>query len=61
MFFHEIAFFDSGIGGLSVLHHAMRVLPHEQFVFYADEDHVPYGSRRRKKCAASCRKRSISC
>lgn len=39
----KIAFFDSGIGGLSVLHHAMRVLPHEQFVFYADEDHVPYG------------------
>ena len=39
----KIAFFDSGIGGLSVLHHAMRVLPNEQFVFYADEDNVPYG------------------
>ena len=39
----KIAFFDSGIGGLSVLHHAMRVLPKEQFVFYADEDNVPYG------------------
>lgn len=39
----KIAFFDSGMGGLSVLHHAMRVLPHEQFVFFADEDHVPYG------------------
>lgn len=41
----KIAFFDSGIGGLSVLHHAMRVLPHEQFVFFADEDHVPYGTK----------------
>ena len=39
----KIAFFDSGIGVLSVLHHAMRVLPKEQFVFYADEDNVPYG------------------
>ncbi|BAL82212.1 putative glutamate racemase [Selenomonas ruminantium subsp. lactilytica TAM6421] len=41
----KIAFFDSGMGGLSVLHHAMKVLPHEQFVFYADEDHVPYGTK----------------
>ena len=41
----KIAVFDSGMGGLSVLHHAMKVLPHEQFVFYADEDHVPYGTK----------------
>ena len=39
----KIAFFDSGIGGLSVLHHAMKVLPREQFIFFADEEHVPYG------------------
>lgn len=44
----KIAFFDSGIGGLSVLHHAMRVLPHEQFIFYADEDNVPYGTKPRE-------------
>ena len=43
----KIAIFDSGIGGLSVLHHARRVLPHEQFLFYADEDHVPYGTKPR--------------
>ena len=41
----KIAFFDSGIGGLSVLHHAMKVLPHEQFIFFADEDNVPYGTK----------------
>ena len=45
----KIAFFDSGIGGLSVLHHAMRVLPNEQFVFYADEDNVPYGVKTREE------------
>lgn len=45
----KIAFFDSGIGGLSVLHHAMRVLPHEQFVFFADEDHVPYGTKTKQQ------------
>lgn len=41
----KIAFFDSGIGGLSVLHHAMKILPHEEFIFYADEDNVPYGTK----------------
>ena len=43
----KIAFFDSGMGGLSVLHHARRVLPHAEFLFYADEDHVPYGEKSR--------------
>ena len=41
----KIAFFDSGLGGLSVLHHARHVLPHESFLFYADESHVPYGTK----------------
>ena len=41
----KIAFFDSGIGGLSVLHHAMKILPHEEFIFFADEDNVPYGTK----------------
>ena len=41
----KIAFFDSGIGGLSVLHHAGKILPQEEFIFYADEDNVPYGTK----------------
>lgn len=41
----KIGFFDSGIGGLSVLHLAMRYLPNEQFIFYADEENVPYGEK----------------
>ena len=41
----KTAFFDSGIGGLSVLHHAMKILPNEEFIFYADEDNVPYGTK----------------
>ena len=44
----KIAFFDSGIGGLSVLHHAMKILPNEEFVFFADEDNVPYGTKPRE-------------
>lgn len=41
----RLAFFDSGIGGLSVLHHAMKILPNEDFIFFADEDNVPYGTK----------------
>ena len=45
----KIAFFDSGIGGLSVLHHAMRILPREEFIFFADEENVPYGTKSREE------------
>lgn len=38
-----IAFFDSGIGGLTVLYEAMRRMPDERFLYYADTLHVPYG------------------
>ena len=44
----KIAFFDSGIGGLSVFHHAVKLLPGEEFVFFADEDNVPYGTKPRE-------------
>lgn len=41
----KIGIFDSGIGGLSVLHLAVKQLPREQFIYYADEEHVPYGEK----------------
>lgn len=41
----KIAFFDSGIGGLTVLHQAMQQMPSEQFIYYADSDNAPYGTK----------------
>ncbi|WP_018750777.1 glutamate racemase [Paenibacillus sanguinis] len=41
----NIAFFDSGIGGLTVLQEAMRRLPGENFLYFADTLHVPYGTK----------------
>ena len=32
----KIGIFDSGIGGLSVLHQAMIIMPEADFIFYAD-------------------------
>ena len=51
----KIAFFDSGIGGLSVLHHAMKMLPSEEFIFFADEDNVPYGTKTKAEVRAFVR------
>ena len=45
----RIAFFDSGIGGLTVLHQAMRKMPREDYLYYADTDHVPYGRKTKEQ------------
>lgn len=42
----KIGIFDSGIGGISVLHEAYHRLPNENYIFYADVDHVPYGMKK---------------
>lgn len=44
-----IGFFDSGIGGLSVLLEARKLLPHEDFIYYADNINAPYGNMVDKK------------
>ena len=42
---NPIGVFDSGIGGLSILRMLRRLLPHEDFLYFADQAHVPYGRR----------------
>ena len=45
----KIGIYDSGIGGLSVLHQARKMLPDAEFLYYADEKHVPYGEKTREE------------
>jgi glutamate racemase len=40
-----IGVFDSGIGGLSVLKALRSAMPNEQFVYFADTAHNPYGEK----------------
>jgi glutamate racemase len=40
-----IGVFDSGIGGLSILRALRAALPAEDFVYFADSAHAPYGER----------------
>jgi glutamate racemase len=45
----NIGIFDSGIGGMTLLHQALVSLPEEHYIFYADTDHVPYGTKTREQ------------
>jgi len=45
IFSGAIGIFDSGVGGLSVLHHIRHALPDERLIYIADSGHVPYGDK----------------
>ena len=40
-----IAVFDSGVGGVSVLRQLRKLMPGENYIYYGDSAHAPYGSR----------------
>ena len=40
-----IAVFDSGVGGISVLRHLIRVMPQERYLYFGDSANAPYGTR----------------
>ena len=40
-----IGVFDSGVGGLTVLHELLVTLPHEDTVYLGDNERLPYGPR----------------
>lgn len=40
-----IGVFDSGAGGVTVLKECTKLLPHENFYFYGDSKHAPYGEK----------------
>jgi glutamate racemase len=40
-----VAVFDSGVGGLTVLHELLVSLPHEDYVYLGDTARFPYGER----------------
>jgi glutamate racemase len=47
-----VGVFDSGVGGLTVLHELLVRLPHEDFVYLADDARFPFGSRSREELEA---------
>ncbi|MEJ6951023.1 glutamate racemase [Natronospora cellulosivora (SeqCode)] len=45
----RIGFFDSGIGGLTVLKDTLNYLPRAKYLYYADTLNVPYGTKTRSQ------------
>ena len=41
----KIGVLDSGIGGTTVLKEIIKLLPKEDYVYYADSKHNPYGEK----------------
>lgn len=44
-----IGFFDSGVGGLSVMKEAISIMPNENFVYFGDSKNAPYGTKELKE------------
>lgn len=45
----QIAIFDSGIGGLTVLEELLEVLPNENYLYLADSYNFPYGIKSKEE------------
>jgi len=45
----KIGFFDSGMGGITVLSDAVNFLKPAEFIYYADTKNVPYGVKTKKE------------
>lgn len=49
-----IGMFDSGCGGLTVLKQYTKLMPNEDFIYYGDTAHLPYGDKSPKKIIEYC-------
>lgn len=49
-----IGFLDSGIGGISVMRKAVRLLPNEDYFFFSDSVNNPYGDKNDKEIIDRC-------
>lgn len=44
-----IAFFDSGVGGLTVYSKVKKLLPNENFIYFGDLKNIPYGEKSKEE------------
>lgn len=42
---NPIGFFDSGVGGLSVMREAITIMSNENFIYFGDSKNAPYGTK----------------
>ena len=51
-----IAVIDSGVGGISVLRELIKIMPHENYIYFGDSINAPYGSKDRHEVLDITRK-----
>ena len=44
-----IGLFDSGVGGISVLRHMLRLMPNERYLYMGDSANAPYGTKTKEQ------------
>lgn len=44
-----IGLFDSGVGGISVLRHMVRLMPNERYLYIGDSANAPYGTKSKEQ------------
>ncbi|MGN0467082.1 MAG: glutamate racemase [Lachnospiraceae bacterium] len=44
-----VAVFDSGLGGISVLREMVKLLPNEDYLYFGDTKHAPYGTKTKEE------------
>jgi len=44
-----IGLFDSGVGGISVLRHMVRLMPEERYLYFGDSANAPYGTKTKQQ------------
>lgn len=49
-----VGFFDSGLGGISVLRETVRLLPQEDYLYFGDSLHAPYGVKAPEEVVELC-------
>ncbi len=47
----RIGVFDSGIGGLTVLHELIKKYPDNEYIYYGDTANIPYGTKTKEELA----------
>ena len=51
-----IAFFDSGVGGLTVYKEVKKLLPSENYLYFGDTENMPYGEKTKEELVEIARK-----
>ena len=54
-----IGVFDSGVGGISVLRELVKIMPNENFIYYGDSKHAPYGTKTKEEVRRLTRNHAI--